>query len=51
MAMKKLYLEQQKAEVLKPLSLEPKPENDHIMGAFATSIQGGLRRLSQQSLP
>lgn len=53
MAMKKLYLEQQKLEVLKPLSLEPKVEKENIMGAFASSIQAGmnLKRLSQQSIP
>ena len=51
MAMKKLYLEQQKSEVLRPLSLEPTPEKDHIMGAFTSSIQGSLKRLSQQSVP
>jgi len=48
MAMKKLYLEQQKFELLKPLSLEPKVEKENIMGAFASSIQNGmsLKRLS-----
>ena len=51
MAMKKLYLEQQKAEILKPLSLEPKEAKDHIMGALASSLTVGLRRLSQRSIP
>ena len=51
MAIKKLYLEQKKEEIFRPLSLEPKPDKDNIMSAFSSGMQSSLKRASQQSGP